>query len=329
MLIRIPITRLLVRMIYIHELWYKDGLRWKWLAEVTTNASGYYQHWFFNDGPTRTYRSRHSSSRAFSNQTTITVTDNISAWNDYRPKVRYCQWTKLHGYFGGPTGPNGNTSLYMQRWSGSSWVWQATVTTDSSGYYAAWAPVCPTTKFRMAKGGSIPASAEVIKIGSTMTAWANSKVHAVLKDGYGDPIGSKTVYLQKRGDGGSSWAWAATGKTSMSGYAGFTPTSSGTFRVATQGSAVNSRSVAFSHGGKATMERVCSQCHGLRDTSGAELTPEGRGAVEGKESFAGVWMTAAPRDWAATVDRMKNANDCPMTDAEADIIVEYMDANIH
>ncbi len=132
----------------------------------------------------------------------------------------------------------------MQRKSGSTWKWQATVKTNSTGYYSAWASVCPTTQFRMATAGSAVTSVVVTKIGSTMTAWANSKVHAVLKDGYGDRVGSKTVYLQKWN--GSSWGWAGTGTTNGSGYVGFTPKATGAYRVATGGSKVSSVAVSYS-----------------------------------------------------------------------------------
>ncbi len=79
---------------------------------------------------------------------------------------------------------------------------------------------------------------------------------------------------------------------------------------------------------EALMAQVCSQCHGLQDGSGADITPEGRGEIEGKEGFAGVWMAASPRDWAATVDRMKGPNACPMTDDEAAAITEWLNENI-
>jgi len=206
-----------------------DGSTWRWLSTVTTNSTGYFQKWFYTESSPRTYRARYAGDDTLSNETTITLSNNISAWNNYRPKVRYCQWTKIHGKYGGPNGIYPNTTLYLQRKSGSSWVWQATVRTNSSGYYAAWAPVVPTTSFRMATWGSAVVSAPVIKTGSTLTVWANSKVHAVLRDGYGDPVGSKTVYLQKWS--GSSWGWVASGITSSTGYVGFTPSSTGSHRM--------------------------------------------------------------------------------------------------
>ncbi len=218
-------------------LQYKEGDTWKWLKTVTTNTTGYYQHWFYYGGGNRTYRARHAASGEYSNLTTPTFTKNITTWNNYRPKVKYCQWTKLHGMYGGPTGVYPNHTLYLQRWNGSRWVWQATVKTSSTGYYAAWAPVCPTTKFRMGTWGSAVTSAAVTKKGSTLTAWKNTKVHASIRDGYGSALTGWTLHLQKWN--GSKWTWQGSCRTSSTGYCNFGNTvPSGTIRVATGGSRV-------------------------------------------------------------------------------------------
>jgi len=212
---------------------------WQWLQNVYTNENGYFQHWFYYEGGTRTYRAKEAKYEQSSNTTQIALQSNIGVWNNYRPVVRYCQWTKLHGKYGGAQGPNANTTLYLQRQEGSSWVWQATVQTDASGYYAAWAPICPTTNLRMGTAGSVVTSSVVTKTGSTINAWRNSEVHAVLKDGFGAGVPGISLYLQKWN--GSAWTWQATCSTSSAGYCNFGSVNpSGTIRVANWGSRLTS-----------------------------------------------------------------------------------------
>ncbi len=70
--------------------------------------------------------------------------------------------------------------------------------------------------------------------------------------------------------------------------------------------------------------RVCSACHGLSDLSGREIATA-RGFEEGFELFEGVYMVVTPRDWSATVTRMKELNGCKMEPFEEPIIVDWLD----
>ena len=76
--------------------------------------------------------------------------------------------------------------------------------------------------------------------------------------------------------------------------------------------------------GKAEMERVCSQCHGLKTPQGQEITPPGKGGP--RPELKGQLLLVTPRDWTATVKRMKDTNKCPMTPEEEQSITAYMNA---
>lgn len=220
---------------------YSDGGSWTWLATTHTDTNGYFQSWLRYALDGRIYRAKHDFSGTYSNQASPKVIAGISASNNYRPKTRYCQWTNLQGRYMGPDYDSGaNTKIYLQRWTGSKWVWQASVMTDSSGNYTAWAPVCMSTTFRMATAGSAVTSNTVRKIGSTIAAWENERVHGVLRDGYGDPVSGIWLYLQ-RWDG-TKWVWQASCETSSTGYCHFRSANpSGQLRIATWGAKVVSR----------------------------------------------------------------------------------------
>jgi len=70
--------------------------------------------------------------------------------------------------------------------------------------------------------------------------------------------------------------------------------------------------------------RVCSACHGLSKLSG-EIISAGRGLEPGFELFEGVDMVVTPRDWSATVTRMKELNGCNIQPFEEPIVVEWLD----
>lgn len=219
------------------DIWLQiqNGGGWSWLSGPKTNAQGYYQHWFYTESPARTYRAKHVDSGTYSNLTTVNLKSSISAWNNYRPKARYCQWSKIHGIYGGPGGRVAGAKLYLQKWNGTKWTWQATVRTNSTGYYSAWMEVCPDTRVRMGTWGSAVTSPAVTKKGSKIVVWENSKAHAVLEDGYGDRAGGIELYLQ-RWDG-SKWVWMATCTTSSTGYCNFgSKRPFGSWRVANWGS---------------------------------------------------------------------------------------------
>lgn len=73
--------------------------------------------------------------------------------------------------------------------------------------------------------------------------------------------------------------------------------------------------------------RVCTQCHGLQDIAGEQITPPGQGTIV--PEMKGTFQTASPRgDWTSTVARMKDENQCPMTDGEQEEIVNWLNANI-
>jgi len=79
------------------------------------------------------------------------------------------------------------------------------------------------------------------------------------------------------------------------------------------------------------VERVCSQCHGLRvrlpDGSVGEITPPGLGVTFFEP---GVFLTARPRSaalWESTVARMRNGNGAEMTDDEEGQIVAFFQEN--
>lgn len=69
-------------------------------------------------------------------------------------------------------------------------------------------------------------------------------------------------------------------------------------------------------------ERVCSQCHGLQNAQGEEITPPGQGGPV--PSLKGRFFKVSARDWEATVKRMREGNNCPMTDGEFALITEYL-----
>lgn len=74
-----------------------------------------------------------------------------------------------------------------------------------------------------------------------------------------------------------------------------------------------------------TVTRVCSQCHGLKDITGKELTPPGQGGP--RPDLKDTWLTASPRgDWTSTVDRMQNTNKCDVTDDEKEQIIAWLNA---
>ena len=217
----------------------QKGGGWGWLGSTKTNSSGYYKYWFYTETPTRTYRAKYADKGTYSNLSTVSITANITDWNNYRPKTRYCQWSKIQGVYGGPSGRIANAWLYLQKWDGTSWSWQASVRTNSTGYYEAWMEVCPDTRVRMGNWGSAVTSPPVTKRGSRIVAWENDKTHAVLRDGYADGVKGIYLYLQKWD--GSKWIWVATCKTSSSGYCSFgSQHPSGSWRVATWGSIVRS-----------------------------------------------------------------------------------------
>lgn len=79
------------------------------------------------------------------------------------------------------------------------------------------------------------------------------------------------------------------------------------------------------------MEKVCSQCHGVRivlaDGKQGEVTPPGKGlAFFPPGFFMECGLRSAPA-WSDTVQRMRGQNGCPMTDAEAQEIVSFLSAN--
>jgi hypothetical protein len=76
------------------------------------------------------------------------------------------------------------------------------------------------------------------------------------------------------------------------------------------------------------MERVCSQCHGLRivleDATRGEVTPPGDGlAFFQPGSFVDGNVRSA-QAWRNTVARMRNVNGCQMTDSEEEHIVGFL-----
>jgi len=217
-------------------LQYWNGSSWVWLGSTRSSGSGYYQYWTYSE-EARTYRAMHVSTGKLSNKTTVTLQEYISIWNNYRPKTRDCQWSKVHGTYGGPLGKMAFATLYLQKWTGYSWSWLATVQTDANGYYKAWMEVCPDTKIRMATAGSRLTSDSVTKQGSYIIAWEHIRAHAVLRDGYDDPVEGRKLHLQSWD--GTKWVWEETCRTSATGYCHFhQPWGTTPLRVATDGSKV-------------------------------------------------------------------------------------------
>ncbi len=221
------------------------GSHWVWLATVETDETGYFQKWFFNLESPVTYRAEHIQSDTFSNTTTITFDNNISTWNDFRPTTKYAQWTKLRGQFGGPDGPKSGQKIYLQKWNGEVWEWVATVQTDSTGYYEVWFPSYSTGKYRMGTDGSEIVSEPIWKNGSSFVHWKNDKIHAVLRDGYLDPVPFRSVFLQKYNFDKSEWVWEATKTTNETGYVSFAPVATGKYRLGTWASKVTSKHIWF------------------------------------------------------------------------------------
>ncbi len=228
---------------------YWDGSTWRFIAWEEPDKNGYYQKWIYTEQSPRRYRAMHTNGTV-SNETTVTLTDNISAWNNYRPKTRYGQWTKVHGKYGGPDGSYSNATLYLQSgydegFGHYHWQWAATVKTDANGYYSYWFQNYSSSIYRLGTEGSQLLSNMVPKTGSTSSIWTNSRVHGVFRDGYGDPITGQWVYLQKWD--GSKWIWAGSAKTSSTGYVKFNPYQSAIYRLATWGSAVISSEVQYTN----------------------------------------------------------------------------------
>lgn len=77
----------------------------------------------------------------------------------------------------------------------------------------------------------------------------------------------------------------------------------------------------------AIVKDKCSLCHGLKDTSGQDITPAGKGEG-GQPALKGQSFPASPRaDWTATIERMRNQNKCEMTDDEAAEVIKYLNEN--
>jgi len=221
-------------------LQYWNGSAWEWFKTVTTTGSGYFQAWFPNVNGTRTFRAKEAAQDMVSNTAEIVVTEKIAIWNNVRPTIHYCEWTKIHGLYGGPSGPSKGATLYLQKKVGDDWAWVETLTTDENGYYVAWTYVCSDTDFRVATEGSVLTSAEITKVGSRIIPWSNSRIHGVLRDGFGDGMWGINLYLQKWN--GSEWVWQASCITTSSGYCNFgANVPSGTLRIGTWGSRVVSQ----------------------------------------------------------------------------------------
>ena len=80
-----------------------------------------------------------------------------------------------------------------------------------------------------------------------------------------------------------------------------------------------------------TMERICSQCHGIRivldDGTSGELTPPGEGMAFFPPGFFMDCNIRSAQGWSDTVSRMRNVNGCSMTDEEEEEIVDFLSAN--
>lgn len=102
------------------------------------------------------------------------------------------------------------------------------------------------------------------------------------------------------------------------------PTTTTTTTEATTSTEAPTTTVADA-AGKAAMEKVCSQCHGLRNQQGKNITPEGKGGP--RPDMKGKWMLITQgRDWAVVVKKMKETNKCPMTPEEQESISAYMNS---
>ncbi len=80
-----------------------------------------------------------------------------------------------------------------------------------------------------------------------------------------------------------------------------------------------------------TMERVCSQCHGVRivleDGTTGEITPAGKGLAFFPPGFFMTCNVRSAQGWRDTVERMRNVNKCPMTLEEENAILSFLGAS--
>jgi chitodextrinase len=77
-----------------------------------------------------------------------------------------------------------------------------------------------------------------------------------------------------------------------------------------------------------TMERICSQCHGVRivleDGTRGEITPPGQGKAFFQPGFFQNCNLRSAQAWKDTISRMRNVNKCPMTDQEQGEIRDFL-----
>ncbi len=227
----------------VHIQWLTPTGAWGHLQTVPTDQNGYFQ-WWTRAWNGSTFRTKYNgTNELLSNIVKIDMTSGgIQAWNPYS-QIKFGGWTRVHGLFlteGGS--PRAGQTVFLQVWEYKlrRYIWKATATTSSSGYFDFWFKPWGTTHYRVATENSIIASNVVTKRVSFQADVKSSSIRI----GLGSKVTISGKVLPKHRGGVvdiqylDSGAWKNLATATLSPTSTYsvqwTPPSKGTWTVRTQ-----------------------------------------------------------------------------------------------